>query len=162
VDADGMTVALTFTLGAGFGAQVMVDGLGLLLGHGMSRFDPRPGRPNSPGPGKKPLHNMCPTVVTRDGVPVLAVGATGGRRIPNTLFDVLTYHVGEDRSLAEAVKAPRVYTEGGLALTLEKTWPAAVVERFERAGYAVRTGVGANLNAIERDPLTKELRSAAR
>lgn len=162
VDSGGMAVALTFTHGAGFGAQVTVDGLGLLLGHGMSRFDPRPGRPNSPGPGKRPLHNMCPTVVTRDGVPVLAVGATGGRRIPNTLFDVLAYRVGEDRSLADAVKAPRVHTEGGLELTLEKTWPDAVVDQLKRAGYAVRTGVGANLNAVERDPLTGELRSAAR
>jgi gamma-glutamyltranspeptidase/glutathione hydrolase len=162
VDASGTAVALTFTHGAGFGAQVTVEGLGLLLGHGMSRFDARPGRPNSPGPGKRPLHNMCPTVVTRDGVPVLAVGATGGRRIPNTVFDVLAYRLGEGRELADAVKAPRAHTEGDLALTLENTWPAAVVERFERAGYAVRTGVGANLNVIERDPKSGELRSAAR
>ncbi|HVK11682.1 MAG TPA: gamma-glutamyltransferase [Gemmataceae bacterium] len=162
VDASGMAVALTYTHGGGFGAQVAVDGLGLLLGHGMSRFDPRPGHPNSPGPGKRPLHNMCPTIVTRDGVPVLAVGATGGRRIPNTVFDVLTYRIGEGRPLADAVKAPRVHTEGDLALTLEKSWPAAVVARFERAGYMVRTGVGANLNAIERDPKSGELQSAAR
>src|SRR5439155_11577341 len=85
VDASGLAVALTFTHGEGFGACVTVDGLGLILGHGMSRFDPRPGRPNSIAPGKRPLHNMCPTVVTRGGKPVLALGATGGRRIPNTL-----------------------------------------------------------------------------
>lgn len=162
VDVSGMAVALTYTHGASFGAQVTVGGLGLLLGHGMSRFDPRPGRPNSPGPGKRPLHNMCPTVVTRAGVPILAVGATGGRRIPNTIFDVLAYRLGEGRSLADAVKAPRVHTEGDLALTLEKAWPTAVVERFKRAGYAVRTGAGANLNAIERDPKAGEVRSAAR
>ncbi len=162
VDAAGTAVALTFTHGAGFGAQVTVDGLGLILGHGMSRFDPRPGHPNSVAPGKRPLHNMCPTVVTRDGVPILALGATGGRRIPNTLFDVLSYRVGEGRPLAEAVKSPRLHTEGDLALTLEAAWPAAVAERFKRAGYTVKTGVGATLNAIERDPKTGELKSAAR
>jgi gamma-glutamyltranspeptidase/glutathione hydrolase len=162
VDAAGMAVALTFTHGNAFGAQVTVDGLGLVLGHGMSRFDPQPGRPNSVGPGKRPLHNMCPTVVTKDGKPVLAVGATGGRRIPNTLFDVLAYRVGEGKPLAEAVKAPRVHTEGDLALTLEASWPAAVVERFKQAGYAVKTGPGASLNAIERDPATGELKAAAR
>src|SRR5262249_43206196 len=47
VDRTGLVVALTFTHGDGFGAQVTVPGLGLTLGHGMSRFDPRPGRPNS-------------------------------------------------------------------------------------------------------------------
>src|SRR5207244_8366758 len=105
-------VALTLTHGGAFGAQVTVDGLGLILGHGMSRFDPRPGRPNSPGPGKRPLHNMCPTVVVRDGRAVLALGATGGRKIPNTVCDVLTHFVARDWSLADAVAAPRLHPEG--------------------------------------------------
>src|SRR5206468_10675310 len=100
---------------------------------------------------KRPLHNMCPTVVTRDGRPVLAVGATGGRKIPNTVFDVLAYRLGEGKSLAEAVKAPRVHTEGDLNLQLESTWPAEVKDRFKEAGYAVKAGTGAFASAIERD-----------
>jgi gamma-glutamyltranspeptidase/glutathione hydrolase len=128
----------------------------------MSRFDPRPGRPNSIGPGKRPLHNMCPTVATRDGKPVLALGATGGRRIPNTLFDVLSYRLGERRELADAVKAPRLHTEGDLTLTLEASWPAAVTDHFKQVGYALKTGPGASLNAIERDPATGAVRAAAR
>ena len=111
-DANGMLVALTLTHGGSFGARVTVDGLGLILGHGMSRFDPRPRHPNAPGPGKRPLHNMCPTVVLRDGVPVLAVGARGGRRIPNALFEVLTGYVGRQAGLEKAVTAPRMHTEG--------------------------------------------------
>jgi gamma-glutamyltranspeptidase/glutathione hydrolase len=162
VDRTGLAVALTFTHGEAFGARVTVDGLGLTLGHGMSRFDPRPGRANSVGPGKRPLHNMCPTVVTADRKPVLTLGATGGRRIPNTVFDVLAYRVGAGLPLAEAVKAPRVHTEGDLALTLEAGWPRAVADHFRAAGYDVRTGVGANLHAIERDPATGALTAAAR
>jgi gamma-glutamyltranspeptidase/glutathione hydrolase len=154
VDAAGMMVALTLTHGNGFGAQVTVDGLGLILGHGMSRFDPRPGRPNSVAPGKRPLHNMCPTVVAKDGKPVLALGATGGRRIVNTVCDVLAYRLGEGRPLADAVKAPRLHTEGGLDLTLEKDWPPAVAGRFKQLGYAVKVGGAATLSAIERDPRT--------
>jgi gamma-glutamyltranspeptidase/glutathione hydrolase len=161
-DAAGMMVALTLTHGEGFGAQVTVDGLGLILGHGMSRFDPHPGRANSPGPGKRPLHNMCPTVVCRAGRPVLALGATGDRRIPNSLFDVLAYHVGAGQTLAEAVRGPRLHTEGDTRLTLEAGWPAAVVKHFKEAGYTVRTGPGATLNAIEREPASGALRSAAR
>ena len=71
VDGQGMMVALTLTHGGSFGACVTVDGLGLILGHGMSRFDPRTGKSNSPGPGKRPLHNMCPCVVLRDGQPLV-------------------------------------------------------------------------------------------
>lgn len=162
VDRTGLTVALTFTHGESFGSRVTVDGLGLTLGHGVSRFDPRPGRANSVGPGKRPLHNMCPTVVTADGKPLLAVGATGGRRIPNSVFDVLAYRVGAGLSLAEAVKAPRVHTEGDAVVTLEVGWPRAVGDHFRAAGYEVRTGGAASLNAIERDPVTGALTPAAR
>jgi gamma-glutamyltranspeptidase/glutathione hydrolase len=162
VDAVGMMVALTLTHGEGLGAQVTVPGLGLVLGHGVSRFDPRPGRPNSIGPGKKPLHNMCPTVVTRDGTPILALGAAGGRRIPNTVFDVLLGRIAEGRTLADAVKAPRLHTEGDKTVAVEKTWPAHVVKRLNEVGYTVRTGGGAALNAIERDPESGAIRSAAR
>jgi gamma-glutamyltranspeptidase/glutathione hydrolase len=141
---------------------VTVDGLGLILGHGMSRFDPRPGRPNSPGPGKRPLHNMCPTVVSRGGRPLLALGAVGGRRIPNTVFDVLAYRIGEGRDLTEAVRSARMHTEGDARLALEARWPAADVQRFQEAGYVVKRGPGATLHAVERDPGSGELHPAAR
>ena len=162
IDAAGLTVALTLTHGGGLGAQVTIDGLGLVLGHGMSRFDPRPGRANSPAPGKRPLHNMCPMVATKGGKPVLALGATGGRRIPNTVFDVLAYRFVRGLALADAVKAPRMHTEGGTALSLEAAWPAGVLDYLKGAGYEPKTGPGANLNAIERDPATGDLRPAAR
>jgi gamma-glutamyltranspeptidase/glutathione hydrolase len=161
-DSAGMMVALTLTHGEGLGAQVAVDGLGLILGHGMSRFDPRPGRPNSPGPGKRPLHNMCPTIVSRGGKPMLALGATGGRRIPNTIFDVLSYRIGEGRTLEEAVQAPRWHTEGDLRLNLEAKWPAAQAEYLKQIGYSVKAGGGANLNAIEREAGSGAVGSAAR
>lgn len=161
-DKDGMMVALTFTHGEGFGARVTVDGFGLILGHGMSRFEPRPGHPNSPGPGKRPLHNMCPTIVLKDNKPVLALGATGGRRIPNTVLDVLIYAIVEGRPLADAVAAPRIHTEGDLSLTLEAKWPIGVAARFRELGYRVRIGPGASLNAVARDPATGAYQTAAR
>ncbi len=162
VDAAGLTVALTFTHGESFGAQVTIDGLGLVLGHGVSRFDPRPGRANAPAPGKRPLHNMCPTVVTKDGKPVLALGATGGRRIVNAVFGVLAHRLGRALPLADAVKAPRIHTEGDTALSLEAAWPAAVTTHLKAVGYDVKTAPVATLSAVERDPATGELRSAAR
>lgn len=162
VDRDGNMAALTLTHGAGFGARVTVDGLGLTLGHGMSRFEPFPGHPNSPAPGKKPLHNMCPTVVLRDGHPVLALGGAGGRKIPNAIFDVLTRYVVLGETMEPAVAAPREHTEGTLALTLEKAWPAEEAEYFKSVGYDVKTGPSAKVSATAFDPATKSCRGVSR
>src|SRR5262245_6600128 len=150
-DAKGMMVAITLTHGGSFGAQVTVPGLGLTLGHGMSRFDPRPNHPNSPGPGKRPLHNMCPTIVLKDGRPVVAVGGRGGRRIPNALFEVLAQHVGRGSSMADAIASPRLHTEGGMRLEHEKAWPEGDVARFKQAGYTVVQAVSAVVSAVWRD-----------
>jgi gamma-glutamyltranspeptidase/glutathione hydrolase len=162
VDAAGMMVALTLTHGEGLGARVTVPGLGLVLGHGMSRFDPRPDHPNAPGPGKRPLHNMCPTVAVRQGKPALVLGARGGRRIPNTVLDVLLYRISEERTLTVAVSAPRLHTQGGVDVTLEKSWPADEVKQLAAMGFVTKTGPGAVLHAIERDPRSGTLTSAAR
>ena len=80
-DKHGNMAALTLTHGNGFGAHVTVDGLGLTLGHGMSRFDPRPDHPNAPGPRKRPLHNMVPVIITKGTQAVVAIGGRGGRQI---------------------------------------------------------------------------------
>ncbi len=109
-------------------ACVTVEGLGLLLGRGMSRFDPQPQHPNSPAPGKRPLHNMCPTIVLRDERPILALGATGGRMILNAVCNVLTHFAGLGASMEEAIAAPRLHTEGNLDLTAEREWPGTDLE----------------------------------
>jgi gamma-glutamyltranspeptidase / glutathione hydrolase len=144
-------VAITLTHGGSFGAQVTVHGLGLTLGHGMSRFDPRPSHPNSPGPGKRPLHNMCPTIVLKDGRPVVAVGGRGGRRIPNAVFEVLARHVGRGTPMADAIAGPRLHTEGGMRLEHEKAWPESDVGRFKVAGYTVVQAPSAVVSAVWRD-----------
>src|SRR5207248_2330095 len=161
-DAQGMLVALTLTHGASFGARVTVAGLGLLLGHGMSRFEPRPGHPNSPGPNKRPLHNMCPTVVLRGGQPVLAVGGTGGRKIPNSVFDVLCRYAGRGASLRDALAAWRTHTEGGLDVMVEARCPAEVADYFQKIGYTVKRGPGATVSAVAFDPQSRTAEAASR
>ena len=150
VDEDGNMAALTFTHGGGFGAKVTVPGLGLILGHGVSRFDPRAGHANAPGPRKRPLHNMCPTILTRGGRPVLALGGRGARRIPNACFDVVVGSLA-GKSMSEAMAAPRMHTDGNLNLRLEAEWPAPTVEEFRRAGYEVSIGGSANVSAASFD-----------
>jgi gamma-glutamyltranspeptidase / glutathione hydrolase len=141
-------VGLTLTHGGGFGAQVTVDGLGLVLGHGMSRFDPRPGMPNSPGPGKRPLHNMCPTVVLRGGRPRLALGAAGGRKIVNSVFEVLAHYAGRDAPVETALAAPRLHTEGDMKVVVDVRTPEPDAAYLREIGYTVQRGAGANVSAV--------------
>jgi gamma-glutamyltranspeptidase/glutathione hydrolase len=161
-DARGDFAALTLTHGGSFGAAVTVPGLGLTLGHGMSRFDPRPDHPNAPGPGKRPLHNMCPTVVLRDGKSVLALGGRGGRKIPNAVLEVLALVVGHDLPPDQAVAAPRLHTEGGLEVDLEAAWSEAEVGRLKEAGYTVKRGPSATVSAVWADAGTGMIRTASR
>lgn len=162
VDGHGNMAAVTLTHGNLFGARVVVDGLGLILGHGMSRFDPRPEHPNSPGPGKRPLHNMCPTIVLREGRAVCAVGGRGGRKIPNSVFEVLTHYTGLDSSLETAIAAPRLQTEGDLKLALEKEWPSDEVEYLKTLGYTIQNAPGAVVSAVSFDPGSGACRGAER
>jgi gamma-glutamyltranspeptidase/glutathione hydrolase len=147
-DKQGNLVAVTLTHGGAFGARVTVPGLGLTLGHGMSRFDPHPGHSNAPGPGKRPLNNMCPTIIAKSGRPMFAVGARGGRKIPNAVAEVLLQLVARGKSLADAIAAPRMHTEGQLALSFEKDWPADQSATLKDRGYTVATAASATVSAV--------------
>ncbi len=140
--------ALTLTHGNSFGAQVTVEGLGLTLGHGMARFDPRPEHPNAPGPNKRPLHNMAPIIVTQGGQPVLAMGGRGGRKIPNTMLDFLTHLLLQKRSFADALAAPRLHTEGSKVVFFQKAWPKPTIDAIAKVGYTTKVDAGATLSGV--------------
>ena len=162
VDAAGNIVAITLTQGGGFGAQVTADGLGLTLGHGMSRFDPHPEHPNAPAPGKRPLHNMCPSVVLRDRKPLLGVGGAGGVRIPNAIYDVLGQFVGRGASMEEALAAPRLNCTGTLDVLAEKELAPDSAEYLKEMGFKLQTGEGARVSAVTWEAKTGVCRAAMR
>lgn len=147
-DSDGNIAALRLTHGDGFGAHVTVDGLGLILGHGMSRFDPRPEHPNAPGPGKRPLHNMAPMVVTKGTQPVVAIGGRGGRKIPNSILDFLLEYVILGQPFRESLSAPRLHTEGSKSIEHSKNWTQENIDTLSTAGYRVKVGGSATLSGV--------------
>src|SRR3546814_5027966 len=75
IDKDGNMVALTQTLLSLFGSRVILPESGVLMNNGVMWFDPRPGRPNSIGPAKRPLSNMLPVLGLHGDAPWLAMGA---------------------------------------------------------------------------------------
>ena len=147
-DKHGNAAVLTLTHGNSFGAQVTVEGLGLTLGHGMSRFDPRPDHPNAPGPGKRPLHNMVPVVITEGGRPIVAIGGRGGRRIPNAMLEFLTQFVVRGRPFGASLAAPRLHTEGTRVIEHQKTWPTGTIEALSKTGYTMKPGGSATLSGV--------------
>lgn len=106
-DREGNLVAATLSQGLAFGSCVTVPGTGILLGHGMSRFDPRPGRANSVAAGKRPLSNVSPLLVClpeRD----LALGTRGGRPIINVCAQLAHRMVDGSLTSAQALPMPRL------------------------------------------------------
>ncbi len=108
VDRDGTMVALTNTHLSRFGARVVLPNAGIVMNNGMMWFDPRPDQPNSIAAGAKPLANMCPLILKRDGRPALAIGAAGGRTIFPTVLQLVSFLADFGLSLEDAFNRPRI------------------------------------------------------
>jgi gamma-glutamyltranspeptidase/glutathione hydrolase len=108
IDRDGNMVALTQTLLSLFGSKVVLPESGVLMNNGINWFDPRPGRPNSIGPGKRPLSNMLPLIALDGEAPWLAIGASGGRRILPAVMQLVSFQADFGLSLEEAYARPRI------------------------------------------------------
>jgi gamma-glutamyltranspeptidase / glutathione hydrolase len=128
VDARGNMVALTNTLVSRFGSKVLLPRSGVLMNNGVMWFDPRPGRTNSIAPGVRPLSNMCPTVVTRNGEPWLAVGASGGRQIVSAVLQLISFMVDFGLTLEEAFHHPRLDMSGGQTVTCQRDLPGDCIQ----------------------------------
>jgi gamma-glutamyltranspeptidase/glutathione hydrolase len=113
-DRWGNVVSYTLTIESTGGSGIAVPGYGFLLNNELTDFDfgPAPS-PNLPGAGKRPRSSMAPTIVTRGGVPVLAVGSPGGATIITTVLQVLVEHLDLGRPLPDAVAAPRASQRNG-------------------------------------------------
>lgn len=149
-DRAGNMVSLTQTHGGGFGSMVTVPGTGLLLGHGVGRFDPRPGWANSIAPGKRPLHNMSPIIVTRGGSPFASYGIPGGRTIVNNQLSFSIALIDLDKSPQQVLSAPRIHCEGGEPVSIERRAGKRVVQGLRKLGHkmVMESGIGGPGHAI--------------
>jgi gamma-glutamyltranspeptidase / glutathione hydrolase len=119
VDPDGNAVANTYTLNFFYGLGLVADGTGILLNNELDDFAAKPGAPNAfglvgsdanaPGPGKRPLSSMSPTIVFRDGRVFLVTGTHGGSRIITMVTQVILNVIDHQMNIAEAVAAPRIH-----------------------------------------------------
>ena len=133
-DAEGNTVAMTTTLMSSFGSRVLLPQSGVLLNNGMMWFDPRPGMPNSIAPGKRPLCNMLPIMLTEDGRPFLAGGASGGRRIMAAVFQLMTFIADFGMDVETAAHHPRIDVSSADSASADRRLPAAVLDALAADG----------------------------
>jgi gamma-glutamyltranspeptidase/glutathione hydrolase len=134
-DAHGNVVSVTSTLQMLMGSGVTVPGTGIVLNNGMGLFDARPRRTDSLAPGKRAVTNMCPTVVVHEARPVLAIGGSGGRRIPSMVTQPLTLMLDHRWPGDRALSAPRYHTTGSGPLLLEAGLPDVTLAALRGRGY---------------------------
>jgi gamma-glutamyltranspeptidase/glutathione hydrolase len=121
VDQWGNAVAVTYTLNDWFGAGMVAGHTGVLLNDEMDDFTSKVGAPNQFGlvqgekngiePGKTPLSSMTPTVVEKDGKPIMVLGTPGGSRIITVVMETIVNVIDYGMSLSEAVDAPRIHNQ---------------------------------------------------
>ncbi|MEA2980747.1 MAG: gamma-glutamyltranspeptidase / glutathione hydrolase, partial [Alphaproteobacteria bacterium] len=119
VDRFGNAVANTYTLNLSYGVGLIAEGTGVLLNNELDDFAAAPGAPNAfglvgfeanePGPNKRPLSSMTPTIVLKNGKPFIVTGSPGGSRIITAVLQVLLNVIDHHMTIAEAVQAPRVH-----------------------------------------------------
>lgn len=137
-DADGTMVAMTTTLMSSMGSRVVLPGTGVLMNNGMIWFDPRPGQPNSIAPGKRPLTNMSP-IILKDaqgdkGKPWLAAGASGGRRIMASVFQLMSYTADFGMTPEQAAHYPRIDVSSPDSVSADSRLPADVLAAMAAEG----------------------------
>jgi gamma-glutamyltranspeptidase/glutathione hydrolase len=148
-DGEGNIAIVTYTLNGGYGSKVTATGLGFLLNNEMDDFAPKPGEANMYGliqgeanaiaPRKTPLSSMTPTIVLKDGKPVLALGSPGGPTIINTVLEVLVNFVDFHMNVQDAVNWPRFHHQWMPDdVRLEPGYSPDTVALLEKRGYTVR------------------------
>jgi gamma-glutamyltranspeptidase/glutathione hydrolase len=136
VDEDRMLVSCTHTAAHPFGAKFLTES-GVVFNAGMNWFTAAPGAANSIAGGKRPVVNMGPMLVLRDGRPHMALGAPGGRRIIGALVQILSNVADHGMSMQPACSAPRTDSSGRMTFYDDRIDPA-VVEDLAAMGHRLQ------------------------
>ncbi|MFN4098824.1 MAG: gamma-glutamyltransferase [Pararhodobacter sp.] len=136
VDRHGNMVAVTQTLLSIFGAHVVSPSTGLLLNNGIMWFDPEPGRPNSLGPDKGCLMNVCPVIGEIRGRH-FAFGASGGRKILPAVANLVSSVMDFGMDLEAAFHQPRIDNSGSGTVIADESLPAEVLSALRGQGPVV-------------------------
>lgn len=150
VDKEGNAVSMTYTLEQSYGSKIVVEGAGFILNNEMGDFNPIPGHtdtrgligtePNLVAPEKRMLSSMTPTIVAKEGKPLLIIGSPGGRTIINTVLQVVVNVLDHEMDIARAIEAPRIHHQWLPDITSFESWGISpdTKDLYEERGHKVR------------------------
>ena len=153
VDSEGNAVSNTYTMNFSYGLGLVADGTGVLLNNELDDFTAAPGASNAfglvgydanlPGPGKRPLSSMSPTIVLKDGKVLLVTGSPGGSRIISTVLQVIVNVLDYHMDVAAAVAAPRLHHQWMPdEVKVEPGFPDEVLAGLRARGHSLVESMG--------------------
>jgi gamma-glutamyltranspeptidase/glutathione hydrolase len=161
IDREGNAVSNTYTLNFSYGVGLVAEGTGVLLNNEMDDFTAKPGTANAyglvgfaanlPGPGKRPLSSMTPTILLKNGKPFLVTGSPGGSRIISTVLEVVVNAIDFKMPINEAVQSPRLHHQWlPEDVRVEPGFSEQVLDALRQRGYAIEPGPPySSANSIE-------------
>ena len=165
-DAAGNWVAITTTVNTTFGSKVIVPGLGVVMNNQMDDFSIAPGVPNAFGliggennavaAGKRPLSSMSPTIVLKDGQPIMTIGAAGGPKIITQVVWGIINHLDLEMPIGNSIAEPRIHHQWSPdRLAVERSLDSEQIDRLRELGHDISlSSSGGITQAIARDPKT--------
>lgn len=141
MDAQGNALSMTTTIENGFGSRVMAGGF--LLNNELTDFSfethDEAGWPiaNAVAPGKRPRSSMAPTIVRRDGAPVMVIGSPGGSRIIGYVAKAIVAHLDWGMDIQQAVASPNLVNRFG-PMDVEAGLPENLTQGLSEMGFEVR------------------------
>jgi len=150
IDKYGNIVSNTYTLNGSFGSGVIIKGTGILMNNEMDDFSIKPGYPNIYGliggeensiqPGKRMLSSMTPTIVLKEGIPVLVIGSPGGPTIINTVLHNILYKIDFGMPLKKAISSPRFHHQWvpNILYLEEGKYEDSVIESLKKRGHEIK------------------------
>lgn len=152
VDSYGNVASMTTTIENAFGSRMMVGGF--MLNNELTDFSFRSHRDGVPvanrlEPGKRPRSSMAPTIVMKDGAPVLVIGSPGGSRIIGYVAEAIVAHIDWGMDVQQAVSVPHMVNRFGTYDLEEGTDAAALEGSLSAMGFEVGVrGLNSGLHAI--------------
>lgn len=150
MDSEGNAVSTTQTINGWMGSGVVAPGTGVVLNNEMDDFSAQVGsanlfgaigsNANSIAPQKTPLSSMSPTIIKKNDVPVMAVGAPGGTRIISCVAQTILNYFEFKMPLYDAVTAVRYHHQWQPdVLFVDPPGPRAeVLQNLQKMGYEVK------------------------